>query len=141
MSVSDTIRICELEAALSSLHSRVEALEARQAPEAPACTAGGRDRDHASQRPSSAPIGDTGGAVFIEKLAPHGTNRHTARGGVATSAGDRGATYVLRRLKRDYPEIAEQVVAGKLSANAAAIAAGFRRRRITVPADHDAATD
>lgn len=35
---------------------------------------------------------------------------------------------VLRRLKRDHPELAEQVVAGELSANAAAIEAGFRKK-------------
>jgi hypothetical protein len=31
------------------------------------------------------------------------------------------ATYALRRLKRDHPELAEKVVSGKLSAHAAAI--------------------
>jgi hypothetical protein len=34
------------------------------------------------------------------------------------------ASYTLARLKRDYPELAERVVAGELSANAAAIEAG-----------------
>jgi hypothetical protein len=45
------------------------------------------------------------------------------------------ATYVLRRLKRDNPELAEQVVAGVLSAHAAAVQAGFRRPTWTAPAD------
>jgi len=55
---------------------------------------------------------------------------------------DRGnaPTYALRRLKRDHPELAEKVVAGKLSAHAAAIEAGFRQPTIAVSAaDPDAA--
>ena len=36
--------------------------------------------------------------------------------------------YTVRRLKRDRPDLAELVVSGALSANAAAIQAGFRRR-------------
>ena len=34
----------------------------------------------------------------------------------------------MKRLKRDHPELAERVVNGELSANAAAIQAGFRKR-------------
>jgi hypothetical protein len=41
---------------------------------------------------------------------------------------DRGATYTLRRLKRDRPDLAAQVIAGKLTAHAAAIEAGFRTK-------------
>jgi len=48
---------------------------------------------------------------------------------------DRGATYVLRRLKRDNPELAEQVVAGVLSAHAAAVQSGIRRATWTAPSD------
>lgn len=40
----------------------------------------------------------------------------------------RGATYTLKRLKRDRPDLFARVVAGELSANAAAIEAGFRKR-------------
>lgn len=36
-------------------------------------------------------------------------------------------TYALRRLKRDRPDLAERVMSGELSANAAAIEAGFRK--------------
>lgn len=54
--------------------------------------------------------------------------------------GGNSPTYALRRLKRDHPELAEQVVAGKLSAHAAAIEAGFRQPTIAVSAaDPDAA--
>jgi hypothetical protein len=44
-------------------------------------------------------------------------------------------SYTIRRLKRDKPELAERVIRGELSANAAAIEAGFRIPMINVPAD------
>ncbi len=42
------------------------------------------------------------------------------------------ASYALRRFKRDAPELAQRVVAGELSANAAAITAGFRPRKVSI---------
>jgi hypothetical protein len=42
--------------------------------------------------------------------------------------GGTDPAYILARLKRDRPDLAEQVVSGKLSANAAAIKAGFRKK-------------
>jgi hypothetical protein len=48
----------------------------------------------------------------------------------------RGRAYDLARLKRDRPDLAEKVIAGELSANAAAIEAGFRKkptRKATCP--------
>ena len=44
------------------------------------------------------------------------------------------ATYVVARLNRDRPDLAEKVMAGDISPNAAAVEAGFRRRYIRVPA-------
>jgi hypothetical protein len=41
-------------------------------------------------------------------------------------------SYLLARLKRDRPELAARVEAGQLSANAAAIEAGFRKPTLTV---------
>jgi hypothetical protein len=43
---------------------------------------------------------------------------------------DRGTSkaYTVSRLKRDRPDLFEKVVAGELSANKAAIEAGFRRK-------------
>jgi 2-oxo-4-hydroxy-4-carboxy--5-ureidoimidazoline (OHCU) decarboxylase len=72
----------------------------------------------------------------VGAAAEHGTNQHTA-GGVnnVNSKGGNNPAYALRRLKRDHPELAEKVVAGKLSAHAAAIEAGFRKRMLAVPAD------
>jgi hypothetical protein len=43
--------------------------------------------------------------------------------------------YTLRRLARDHEELFERVKAGELSANAAAIQAGFRSKTISVPVD------
>lgn len=45
------------------------------------------------------------------------------------------ATYLVSRLKRDEPELAEQVLTGKISANAAAVQAGIRHAYIRVRAD------
>lgn len=59
----------------------------------------------------------------------------------AMSFSDRGSTYQLRRLKRDRPELAEKVVRGEMSANAAAIEAGFRKRVIYVPVRQAAHTE
>jgi hypothetical protein len=72
-------------------------------------------------------------------LGAHGGqpgNRNAAKdkpeneGDNVTSVSDRGnsATYTIRRLKRDRPDLADRVVAGEMSANAAAIEAGFRRK-------------
>jgi hypothetical protein len=43
------------------------------------------------------------------------------------------ASHWLARLDRDHHELAAQVRAGKLTANAAAIEAGFRKRTFAVP--------
>jgi hypothetical protein len=42
--------------------------------------------------------------------------------------GGTNPTYILKRLKRDRPDLADKVVRGELSAHAAAIEAGFRKR-------------
>ncbi len=47
--------------------------------------------------------------------------------------------YTIRRLKRDAPELAQQVIRGELSANAAAIKAGFRQPKYQLPDDPQAA--
>lgn len=41
----------------------------------------------------------------------------------------------LRRLRKDRPDLHAQVLSGSLSAHAAMVQAGFRRRKITVPVD------
>lgn len=44
----------------------------------------------------------------------------------------------MRRLRKDAPELAEKVIEGELTANAAAILAGFRKKTVTVTVDVDA---
>jgi len=47
---------------------------------------------------------------------------------VSEPKGGTGKTYTLRRLARDRPDLLDRVEAGELSANAAAIEAGFRSK-------------
>lgn len=47
--------------------------------------------------------------------------------------------YTVARLRRDQPELAERVIKGELSANAAAIQAGFRIKTLSVPLDPERA--
>ena len=52
---------------------------------------------------------------------------------------DRGTSisYTLRRLARNHPDLLERYAAGELTANAAAIQAGFRKPTWTAPCDPD----
>jgi hypothetical protein len=73
----------------------------------------------------------------IPALAGHGGDRKSADqdGNANLKPSSNDAEYVVRRLKRDNPELADQVVRGELSPNAAAIKAGFRKRTVRVPLD------
>jgi hypothetical protein len=62
----------------------------------------------------------------------HGRHSITMSTDLDTSAG------IIRRLNRDSPELAEQVAAGEVSANAAAVKAGYRRRKVSVAVDDPA---
>lgn len=62
--------------------------------------------------------------AIAEKPGPKGGD-----GCNTTNSNDRGATYTLRRLKRDNPELAEKVIKGEITAHAAAIAAGIRKQK------------
>jgi hypothetical protein len=62
-----------------------------------------------------------------QPLNKNGTNQHAGDRNPIPSTG-RGRDYDIARLKRDAPELAEMVINGELSANAAAIEAGFRKR-------------
>jgi len=67
-----------------------------------------------------------------EGLSKHGeVGNGRSRGDNITST-DRGtqADYTIRRLKRDRPDLADAVIRGNLTANAAAIEAGFRRKKV-----------
>lgn len=68
----------------------------------------------------------------VQPVAGHGEigGGHTRGDNVTSAPRKRGnsATYTLRRLKRDRPDLADKVINGDLSANAAAIEAGFRHK-------------
>ena len=74
-------------------------------------------------------------------LAAKGANYSPEAKGFARSdnvtSDERGnsETYTIRRLCRDRPDLAEQVERGELTANQAAIEAGFRRRSMSIPVD------
>lgn len=72
-------------------------------------------------------------AEDVPPLAEHGQIGNGRRRDNVTSTDDepRGnsATYTLRRLKRDNPELAEKVIKGEMTAHAAAIAAGIRKQK------------
>ncbi len=77
-------------------------------------------------------------------LAARGTNRDPETGQwsrvdnintVGALGGGTSETYTIRRLRRDRPDLAECVERGDLSANQAAIKAGFRRRSMSIPVD------
>lgn len=73
-----------------------------------------------------------------EALGEHGGDRTEEQGNNIT-LDQRGTseTYTIRRLRRDRPDLADKVIAGELSANAAAKQAGFRRKMLQIPADVD----
>jgi hypothetical protein len=70
------------------------------------------------------------------ELAAHGGDRKSAdyQGRDTTLIG-RGADYVVARLKRDDPGLAEKVVLGEVTSEAAAREKGWRPRRIAVRLD------
>ena len=51
------------------------------------------------------------------------------------------AAAAIRRLRKDRPDLHAKVIAGELSAHAAAIEAGFRKRTVTLPADPPSLAD
>jgi len=53
---------------------------------------------------------------------------HHAHDNVISSEQGNSRAYTLTRLKREAPELFKRVVDGELSANAAAIEAGFRKK-------------
>ena len=79
---------------------------------------------------------DTGGGNGSNQYSSNPDNIRVASNSYGTSA-----SHTLKRLKRDNPELAEQVVRGELSANAAAIQAGFRRPTLSIPNDPDRAAE
>lgn len=75
-------------------------------------------------------------AVYLAELpaAPEHVGRGHRTDNIRTNYGT-SETYIVRRLKRDRPDLAALVLDGKESARAAGIAAGFIKPTITVPLD------
>jgi hypothetical protein len=67
---------------------------------------------------------------FSIPLKSWGTNRYSRDSNTTSRNKTRGKEYTIARLQRDRPDLAERVIAGELSANAAAIQAGFRKKPI-----------
>ncbi len=63
-----------------------------------------------------------------------GSNQHTVAVGNTRTTNNTQESKI-RRLKRDHPELAQQVIEGALSAHAAAVQAGFRRATKSIPID------
>ena len=69
------------------------------------------------------------------ELAEHGGDRTVEQVSGTNLKRIPDATYLVSRLKRDEPELAHQVLTGKISANAAAVQAGIRHAYIRIRAD------
>jgi hypothetical protein len=52
-----------------------------------------------------------------------------------STQGSNQASYVIARLKRDDPDLAQEVVEGRMSAHAAAVKAGIKKPTATIPVD------
>jgi hypothetical protein len=63
------------------------------------------------------------------------TGSATGNVGNANISNNNDVSYKVRRLKRDRPDLYQQVIDGTLTPNAAAIQAGFRRKVVQVRAD------
>lgn len=67
----------------------------------------------------------------MNRVKTYGSNQFTG-GGVdgakSSGAGGTSKCYLLGRLLRDHPELAERVISGELSAHAAALEAGIKKR-------------
>lgn len=76
--------------------------------------------------------------LLNEPIGVNGGDRKSVLYYQTDSLSGNGGTsidYTVRRLKKDNPELAEKVIKGELSANAAAIQAGFRPVRYSLPGD------
>lgn len=75
--------------------------------------------------------------MLREDVQPVGKQGRPGKGGdtTITRKDENDATYVLARLKRDRPDLAAEVIAGTLTANAAAVDAGIRHRYARIRTD------
>ncbi len=77
--------------------------------------------------------------LLISEIDQHGGNRREPVQGnnIILKTPQKGTSrqYTLARLQRDRPDLAQAVLSGEMSANAAAISAGFRKRSVSVYPD------
>lgn len=69
----------------------------------------------------------------------HDDKGRFTRSDIVTTGRGNSPTYALKRLRRDRPDLFQRVVSGELSANAAAVEAGFRRQTFTCPSNIEGA--
>jgi len=94
------------------------------------------ERNTKAVRERMAALRDTVRQLLDAELPPIATQGRPKRddkvGITNFNERENDSTYALQRLKRDRPDIADKVVRGELSANAAAIEAGFRPRKVSI---------
>lgn len=78
-------------------------------------------------------VRETVGRLLAGEASSRGGDQTRNTGLQGTSSDT--ATAIVRRLNRDRPDLAARVAAREISANAAAIEAGYRRRKVSVPVD------
>jgi len=93
-----------------------------------------RDRPEVVKKIDKAIKADHGGDRRSEEAQTkvNNVNHESGEPDRDRSAGN-SKSYTLQRLERDAPELYERVVADDMSANAAAIEAGFRTKTVSVP--------
>lgn len=70
----------------------------------------------------------------IKPSSDYGRNRYSRDDNIISSEQGTSSSYIIRRLLRDDPALAQRVIDGELSAHKAAIQAGFRKRMLQVHA-------
>ena len=93
------------------------------------------DDDKALDLIDQATVGERGAPEGNQNAARPKTNSDNVTICLARDDPERGngRQYALRRLRKERPDLHEQVITGKVSPNAAMIEAGFRERTITIP--------
>jgi len=94
-----------------------------------------RDRPEVVKKIEEHTKADHGGDRRSEDAQTKFDNIKLENEGESEGAASTGTSksYTLQRLERDAPELYEKVVADEMSANAAAIEAGFRDKTATIP--------
>lgn len=90
------------------------------------------DGKHAVTFDEAVVLGGQGAPVGNDNAKKGRENKGNSRTFVSRGTSE---TYTLARLRRDDPDLAQAVERGELSANAAAIKAGFRQPTWTAPVD------